>query len=126
MTSGSVISLEKEMAIHSSISCLGKSMDRGCKESNMTEHVCAHAHAHTHTHTHTHTQSLLDPLSIGHKNIWIFLIQNYQVCLIDGGLLVPGNGFEGFFPVFHSLLLNIHTHSSIHTCNSLTWQSIFS
>ena len=45
MTSGSVRSLEKEMETLSSISCLGKSMDRGCKESNMT----AHARSHTHT-----------------------------------------------------------------------------
>ena len=83
MTSGSVISLEKEMAIHSSISCLGKSMDRSCKESNMTEHVCAHAHAHTHTHTHTElirstvdrTQKYLDffnPKLPGLSNWWGF------------------------------------------------------
>ena len=26
----------------------------GCKESDMTEHVCACAHTRTHTHTHTH------------------------------------------------------------------------
>ena len=30
----------------------------GCKESDMTEHVCACAHTHTHAHTHTCTLTL--------------------------------------------------------------------
>ena len=81
MTSGSVRSLEKEMAIHSSISCLGKSMDGGCKESNMTEHTRAHARAHTHTHAELirsivhRTQKYLDffnPKLPGLSNWWGF------------------------------------------------------
>ena len=52
LTPGSGRSLEKEMATHSSISCLGKSMDRGGKESNMNQHMHADAHVHTHTDTH--------------------------------------------------------------------------
>ena len=29
----------------------------GCKESDMTEHMCACMHTHTHTHTHTYTRT---------------------------------------------------------------------